>query len=212
MTASIRRRGGGVALCLTLLASGARANPSDVPRSVQEAVRAATVEVLPARCAGAVAEVPELVVTARHCAKTVGDEVTVRVAATGRQLRAWVAAVDETADQAVLLLDGAAAVAPLDVARRAPIEGTVLFFAGNPRQPKWQSLRLDRVAPCPSLPGLANALFTSLRGAPGDSGAPLVDGAGRIIGLVHGGARCQIATPGDRLVRLLDRVLGVQPA
>jgi hypothetical protein len=91
--------------------------------------------------------------------------------------------------------------------RHIPIAGTVLYFHGNPDRPRWQAARLDRVGACPSLPYLPNALFTSINGTPGDSGAPLVDLLGRIVGLVHGGARCRIATPGDRLVRLIDRVL-----
>ena len=42
---------------------------------------------------------------------------------------------------------------------------------------------------------------------PGDSEAPLVDVLGRVVGLVHGGVRCHIATPGDTLGKLVDRVL-----
>mgnify|MGYP000234512575 CR=1 FL=1 len=34
--------------------------------------------------------------------------------------------------------------------------------------------RLDRIDVCPSLPHLPDALFTSIQGVPGDSGAPLV--------------------------------------
>ncbi len=118
------------------------------------------------------------------------------------------AATDEVADQAVLLLEDPVPVAPLSLVRRAPIDGTVLYFEGNPRDPRFQEARLDHSGTCPSLPRLANALFTTIRGVPGDSGAPLVDAAGRIVGLVHGGAQCAIATPADTLVRLIDRVLG----
>jgi hypothetical protein len=42
---------------------------------------------------------------------------------------------------------------------------------------------------------------------PGDSGARLVDLLGEVVGLVHGGAKCRIATLGDRLARVIDRVL-----
>src|SRR5262249_7276229 len=72
-------------------------------------------------------------------------------------------------------------------------------------RPRPQDARIDRRGRCESLPRLPDALFTSLRGEPGDSGSPLVDGAARIIGLVHGGARCQIATPATRPARLGDR-------
>jgi S1-C subfamily serine protease len=71
----------------------------------------------------------------------------------------------------------------------------------------FQTARLDRIGQCPSLPALQNALFTSIRGRPGDSGAPLVNAAGEIVGLVHGGAACQIATPADTLATLVERVL-----
>src|SRR5262249_8828504 len=101
---------------------------------------------------------------------------------------------------------------PLGVVRRIPIVGTVLYFHGNPERPRWQAARLDKIAPCPSLPNLGRALHTSIDGTPGDSGAPLVDLLGQVVGLVHGGARCRIATPGDRLARLVDRVLDRQHA
>jgi hypothetical protein len=117
-------------------------------------------------------------------------------------------AVDEDADQALLRLARPAGVAPLDIARRAPIAGTVVYFEGNPTHPRLQDARVDRRGRCESLPRLPDALFTSIRGTPGDSGSPLVDGAAQIVGLVHGGARCQIATPGTRLARLVDRALG----
>jgi len=92
--------------------------------------------------------------------------------------------------------------------RRRQIPGTVLYFEGNPAEPRFQSARLDRIGHCPSLPDLPDALFTSINGRPGDSGAPLVDGGAEIVGLVHGGARCHIATPAGPLARLVDHVLG----
>ena len=83
----------------------------------------------------------------------------------------------------------------------------MLYFEGNPSRPRFQSARLDKIGRCPSLPDLPNALFTSIAGVPGDSGAPLVDVVAEVVGLVHGGARCHIATPADTLVRLVHRVL-----
>ena len=121
---------------------------------------------------------------------------------------AWVVATNDASDQAVLFLEEPADVEPLLIVRRRQIPGTVLYFEGHPDQPRFQSARLDRIGRCPSLPALPDALFTSIDGRPGDSGAPLVDGAGRIVGLVHGGARCHIATPAGTLVRLVDHVLG----
>jgi hypothetical protein len=47
---------------------------------------------------------------------------------------------------------------------------------------------------------------------PGDSGSPLVDGGARIVGLVHGGADCHIATPANTLATMLEDILGPSPA
>ncbi len=65
----------------------------------------------------------------------------------------------------------------------------------------------ERTGRCPSLPALGGALFTTIDGIPGDSGAAIVDGAIRVVGLVHGGAQCHIATPSDTLRRLIADVL-----
>jgi S1-C subfamily serine protease len=202
---------GARALLLSLaLATTARANPVDIPLAVRRALAAASVEVLPAKCAGAVAVTPWVVVTARHCVTEKDRDLRVR--RQGEVRRAELVASDEVSDQVVLALDEPLPVDPLAVARRLPIEGAVLYFEGNPSRPRLQSVRLDHIARCPSLPALGNALFTTLHGAPGDSGAPLVDGAGRVVGLVHGGAQCEIATPADHLARLIDRVLERQMA
>jgi S1-C subfamily serine protease len=196
-----------IALSLLLAATvaPARANPLPVPAAVRRALTAATVLVLPAECGGVLAASPELVATALHCIDR-GAALRVRTS-TGTVLDARLEATDVAADQAVLLLERPATAAPLVVLRRPPIVGTVVYFQGNPERPRPQDARIDRRGRCESLPRLPDALFTSVRGAPGDSGAPLVDGAAEIVGLVHGGARCQIATPATRLAPLVDRVL-----
>lgn len=192
---------------LLLLATVVCANPPPVPRAVREALGSASVEVLPARCTGVVVERPWLVATARHC---IDRGAALRVRAGTVERGAEVVAEDAVADQVVLVLDAPLAAKPLVAVRRIPIVGTVLYFHGNPLRPRWQSARLDRIGACPSLPGLRGALFTSIDGTPGDSGAPLVDLAGDVVGLVHGGARCRIATPGDHLARLVDEALDRQ--
>jgi S1-C subfamily serine protease len=173
---------------------------------VRRALHAASVRIEPAGCAGVLAVSPDVVFTARHCVEDEGQKLRVRFT-TGSTRTAWVVAIDEAADQALLLLHDPVSIEPLPLVRRRQIAGTVLYFEGNPATPHFQWARLDRIGRCPSLPDLPNALFTSIRGVPGDSGAPLVDGAARVVGLVHGGTRCHIATPADALWRLVDRVL-----
>ena len=126
--------------------------------------------------------------------------------ASGAERTARVAATDAAADQAVLLLDQPATMTPLRIATRRQIPGTVLYYFGHPDRVAFQTARLDRIGQCPSLPALPNALFTSIHGKPGDSGAPLVNGEGAIVGLVHGGAACRIATPASTLLALVARV------
>ena len=125
----------------------------------------------------------------------------------GEERTAWVVIADQVVDQAVLFLEEPTGVRPLRIARQRQISGTVLYFAGHPDRPVFQEGRLDRIGVCPSLPRLPNALFTSVAGRPGDSGAPLVNAGGEVLGLVHGGARCEIATPADTLLALVQRLL-----
>lgn len=122
-------------------------------------------------------------------------------------MTARVAATDAAADQAVLRLPqpAPASATPLRIATRRQIPGTVLYYYGHPDRVAFQTARLDRVGQCPSLPTLQNALFTSIAGKPGDSGSPLVNAGGEIVGLVHGGAACRIATPANTLLALVAR-------
>jgi len=177
--------------------------PAVEPRTVRSLVEDATVR-LASGCSGAVAERPNVIVTALHC---VNDRTSVDVRfASGTQRTARVAVTDAAADQAVLLLDEPAPATPLRIATRRQIPGTVLYYYGHPDRVAFQTARLDRIGQCPSLPALQNALFTSIAGKPGDSGAPLVNGEGAIVGLVHGGAACRIATPASTLLALVARV------
>jgi len=191
-------------LVVALGAAVTLANPPPVPFGVRLRMRATTVLVLPSHCTGVIVGAPWLVATAKHCIDA-GVRLRVRVGKVEQD--AEFIDEDEDADQVVLALSSEPDVKPLDVVRRLPIVGTVLYFLGNPERPGWQAARLDRIAPCPNLAALPRALHTSINGKPGDSGAPLVDGAGDVVGLVHGGAGCRIATPGDRLARLVDRAL-----
>lgn len=182
------------------------ASVAPAPPAVRRALHAASVQLEPVGCTGVLAEARDIVLTALHCIDDPTGPVGVRFT-TGWTRTARVAATDPVADQAVLVLDAPVPIEPLLVVHRRQIPGTVLYFEGNPKEPRFQGARLDRIGRCESLPRLPNALFTGIEGRPGDSGAPLVDVAARVVGLVHGGARCHIATPADSLVRLLERVL-----
>lgn len=182
----------------------ARAASADSLADVRQRLHAASVNVGDG-CSGVLTDGRDLVVTARHC---VTDRDSLEIRFTNGLVRtAWVAATDDVADQAVLLLEDPVPVEPLALVRTIPISGTILYFEGNPRAPRFQEARLDHTGRCPSLPGLPNALFTTVDGVPGDSGAPVIDAGGRVVGLVHGGAQCQIATPADTLIHLIDRAL-----
>lgn len=170
--------------------------------ALRESLHAASALLGGGSCSGVLAEAPDLVFTAQHCLQGRAD-VDVRFP-NGESRTGTVVASDPVADQAVLVLDEPVHVAPLVLARRWPVAGTVLYFEGNPSRPRPQEIVLERLDTCPSLPRLSRALFTSLQGTPGDSGAPLVDAAARVVGLVHGGAQCQIATPSVTLAHLVD--------
>ena len=194
----------------TLLAAGlgavqAAASALAVPRAVRDALDMATVLVLPSRCAGVVVERATLVATARHCVAGADAAVSVRLEG-GEEIAGRVAVIDDRTDQVVIRLREPAPVDPLPIARRSLIRGTVLYFQGNPERPRPQDVRLDDIGACGSLPDLPDAFFTSIRGIPGDSGSPVVDGGGEVVGLVHGGARCHIVTPAKRLLPLVRAV------
>jgi len=157
-------------------------------------------------CTGVLVERSQLVGTALHCLPEGARSLDVRLAS-GDTHTAWVVATDPDADQAVLFIPDPVSSTPLPIASGRAIAGSVVLFGGHPSRFRVREARIDRVAACPSLPNLPDALFTTLDGVPGDSGAPLVDVGGRVVGLVHGGARCEIATPGSTLAALVRDVL-----
>jgi S1-C subfamily serine protease len=193
-------------VALAMVGTGVAAAPATIgAATARRALEVASVELLKPGCTGVLTESPEVVVTALHCIPEGAGSVEVRFAP-GWTRRARVVAVDRTADQAALVLDDPVPIEPLQLVRRQQIPGTVLYFEGHPARPRFQETRLERVGRCPGLPGLPNALFTGIRGRPGDSGAPVVDAAGDVVGIVHGGARCHILTPASTLRRLIRRV------
>jgi S1-C subfamily serine protease len=170
------------------------------PSGTQEAqglqkAEAATVTLGDGHCAGVVVGQGRHVLTAAHC---VAPEAGTERAnfEDGQLARGRYVFVDRGRDMALLELETQAPVAPLEVARGLPIPGAMLVFTGRHDRPgEPQRVMLERWGRCPSLPGVPSALFTTMHGEPGDSGAPLVDEQLRVVGLVHGGARCSIAAP-----------------
>jgi S1-C subfamily serine protease len=173
------------------------------PLTAEELLAMATVTV-GGRCAGVVAEGGLHVVTAAHCLMDHEDAVPLALF-DGTPALGVVAHVDRESDVAVLFLQSPVAVEGLAFADALPEPGTEGFFAGRfDRGATMQAIRVLRLGPCPSLPGVPQALFTSLRGIPGDSGAPVVDGRLQVMGLVHGGAQCSIAAPTHEVPSLLE--------
>jgi Trypsin-like peptidase domain len=173
------------------LAAVSAAGPSEEARLLRDA----TLTLLPARCQGVVAGDAQSALTAAHCLDEGERRVKVQLH-DGRVLAAQVVRVNRAQDVAFLRLATPAGVEPLQVASALPFPGSALrFISTRHRAGELQEVELVRLGRCPSLPQVPAALFTSLRGEPGDSGAPVVDAALQLVGLVHGGARCAIATP-----------------
>jgi S1-C subfamily serine protease len=175
-------------------------------------LRDATVTLSPGHCAGVVVADGRHALTAAHCVDdTAGLPIQV-VLRGGQALEGAVVLVDVERDVAVLRFEQVAPVQPLPVAAALPLPGDGLLFAGRHDRPgALQEVELRRLGQCPSLPGVPLALFTSLHGEKGDSGAPVVDRRLRVVGLVHGGAACSIATPTAELAPVLDVLVAEVP-
>ncbi len=172
-----------------------------------EQIRAATVTLAPGRCAGVLVSsgADTRLVTAAHC--LFDDEHSLAVdLPDGRSTGASLLAIDRATDVAVLSVDVPLSTPTLGVARAPVAPGAGLLFAGrNDRAPPLQHATLARLGRCPSLPAVPDALFTTVQALPGDSGAPLVNERLEVVGLVHGGAACHIATPAREILPVLAR-------
>lgn len=171
-------------------------------------LRQATVS-LDRSCAGVVVGPFELL-TAAHCIRAAGQSFRVGYAS-GAEGRAEAVAVDRASDLAVLRLAVRAPVPPLAIRATEPKVGeSVLFTGRNDFGHPFEHAVVRRFGRCPSLPQVPQALFTTIQARPGDSGAPIVDRDYRVVGLVHGGARCHIAAPTEGAARLLARARGAE--
>jgi S1-C subfamily serine protease len=179
--------------------------------SRRESVAQATVTIPAKSCAGFVAHERTWVVTAAHCIPEGPQRFDVKLR-DGTVLQSSLAYLDREHDMAALRLDQPAPVEPLVLGDRLPARGEQVLFVGRvDRRSRTQVATVERIDQCPSLPDVSNALFTSLEARPGDSGAPLVDRDLRVVGVIHGGARCHISAPTLGLARELA-ALSSQPA
>jgi S1-C subfamily serine protease len=171
-------------------------------------LRDATVTLFPGHCAGVVVADGRHALTAAHCIDVAAGERQPVVLRDGKALSGVVKLVDTIRDVAIIRFDEVAPVRPLSLASALPVPGEGLLFFGRNDQPNEpQEVELKRLGRCPSLPGVPQALFTSLHGEKGDSGAPVVDRKLHVVGLVHGGAACSIATPTAELAPVLDTLV-----
>jgi S1-C subfamily serine protease len=174
-------------------------------------VAAASVILPEKSCAGAIAGDSEHVVTAAHCVPVAAYRVKVKLRS-GAPLSADIAFLDREGDLALLRLPHAVAVSPLGLSSADVAPGARVHFVGrSDRAIKPQLAQVQRLGRCPSLPDVPHALFTSVSARPGDSGAPLVDDDGRLVGVIHGGSSCHIAAPTAPLARRFAE-LATQPA
>ncbi|MDC0709883.1 serine protease [Stigmatella sp. ncwal1] len=163
-----------------------------------EALQDATVTLIPGHCAGVIVEDGLHLLTAAHCVDPMAQRIEVALR-DGTRMGAQALRVDPGQDLALYQLDSAAPVTPLPLSPEMPTPGERLLFAGrNDRPGGIQAVWLEKLGRCPSLPDVPQALFTTLRGEKGDSGAPVVDSRMHVVGLVHGGAACSIAAPTAR--------------
>ncbi len=195
-------------LAVAALVACTSSKKQEDPRQDFLTLRDATVTLFPGHCAGVVVADGRHALTAAHCIDVAPGERQPVVLRTGRMLSGVVKVVDPLRDLAVIRFDELAPVRPLSVASAMPLPGEGLLFFGRtdrPNQP--QEVSLERLGRCPSLPGVPQALFTSLHGEKGDSGAPVVDRQLHVVGLVHGGAACSIATPTAEFAPVLDTLV-----
>lgn len=165
-------------------------------------VAAATVTLPEAGCAGAVVGESDQVLTAAHCIAAGAEAVTVAFGR-GQRVEGVVALIDRERDTALLALEEPLPVAPLAWGSTVEAGDRVLFVGRVDRKSKTQVSTVQRVGRCPSLPRIDDAVFTNLEARRGDSGSPIVDRKLRVVGVIHGGARCHIAAPTVHLARQL---------
>lgn len=207
---------GSVALALSLcVLPAAQAEPRKGPLArapsrssllaKRHQVASVTVTIPAKSCAGSFVGSPSQVLTAAHCIPE-GLE-TLDVVFRGRTFRAMVALIDRVRDTALLAIEEPPDVVPLELEAALPRRGDRVLFVGRvDRRSRPQVAEVERLGRCPSLPGVSQAVFTTLEARPGDSGAPILNERLRVVGVIHGGAACHIAAPTAALAEELARL------
>lgn len=231
------------ALLLLLVSFSSLAAEQRLPTAVSDAVQEGVVKVIatsnqiPRRSASGFRWArPDLVVTAYHVV-TGADSITVQSTADGIEAAlAKPIAFDVNGDLALLQLQRPLPGAPLSLASTAPAPGTNLWVVGYPLNIfgyRSRFLRLSDIAPDTLGEGLDAAATADLQELgfpaldlpvlhveggllPGDSGAPIIDGEGRVIGIGNGGLKQgKVALgwgiPASRLDRLRERGVTTMP-
>ncbi|HLM42932.1 MAG TPA: serine protease [Myxococcaceae bacterium] len=203
----------GVLAVVALAGCESSKKQEDTPRQQETAsdfstLKDATVTLFPGHCAGVVVADGYHALTAAHCLDVAPGGAQPVVLRTGKLLNGVVKVVDPRRDLAIIRFEEKAPVRALPIATALPFPGEGLLFAGrNDRPNEPQEVELERLGRCPSLPGVPQALFTSLHGEKGDSGAPVVDHRLQVVGLVHGGAACAVAAPTAEFAPLVDTLV-----
>ncbi|WP_331110773.1 serine protease [Archangium sp.] len=202
------RLAGVLALVALSACSGSKKQQEEDTPSGFGLLKDATVTLFPGHCAGVIVADGHHALTAAHCLDVAPGAPQPVVLRNGHLMNGTVKVVDPVRDLAVIRFDEKAPVRALPIATALPLPGAgLLFFGRNDRPNEPQEVELERLGRCPSLPGVPQALFTSLHGEKGDSGAPVVDRDLQVVGLVHGGAACSIAAPTADFAPVVDTLV-----
>jgi S1-C subfamily serine protease len=148
-----------------------------------EVIREATIQIVDATgrhvASGFVLIEPNLVVTACHAVRT--TNLTIRVDQGSRSFTGSVVHRDEAADVAIIRTTQPVG-RPLELATELlPIGETIIRVAGDGRVDAGRVLGMDLAAA--GFPGPGGSLYVSIESGLGDSGAPVVDTKGRVVGM-----------------------------
>jgi serine protease Do len=141
-----------------------------------------------------------LIVTNAHVAGSQLHEVEL---ADGRKLEGWLLARDQRRDLAALAVNSSALPAPSIRSARTLRPGELVIAVGNP----WDGARAVSAGIVHHAVGNSPWLIVDIRLAPGNSGGPLADAQGNVIGvnsMVVGGFGCAVTS--DAVESFLQRV------